>query len=266
MSLTRSYSMYTLVNAGRAMFATGIFLLGLLCMVNTDFIAGRPPAWPAAFNPNPLLGYFTGSLMMLAAVAIVCGVSARMASAIIALLLLCFSVLRHLPFFMNDWANAYKSIALLGGAVMIAASYNYFPVAGANEAPVRRAIAKLALPAGSMALAVFFIACSYAHFRYASFVKSIIPSYIPYGFFWTFFSGACLLAAGIGLLLPTVRSRAALWAGIMITGWFFLLHIPRLAADPENSSDRMGVAESLAIAGICFSVAAMAQKRINTIE
>ena len=44
-------------------------------------------------------------------------------------------------------------------------------------------------------------------------------------------------------------------SGVMITGWFFLLHIPRFATDMQNASDRMGLGESLAIAGICFCIA-----------
>jgi uncharacterized membrane protein len=258
--------MNKLVNAGRAMFAAGIFLLGLLCIVYNDFIAGRPPAWPAAFNPNPLLAYFSGPLVMLAALGILLRVRPRTAALAIALLLLCFSVFRHLPHFTADWVNAYKSIALLGGALLVAGSYNYFPVAGEPYHPLHQGSARFFIIAGSTALAVFFIACGYAHFRYADFVTGIIPSYIPYRVFWTYFSGTCLLLGGLGLLLRRTRKTAAFWSGIMITGWFFLLHIPRLAADPQNASDRMGVAESLAIAGICFCLSGLSGGDSDSIE
>lgn len=258
--------MNILVNTGRAMFAAGIFLLGFLCVVYNDFVAGRPPAWPADFNPNPLLAYFSGPLMMLAAIGILLQVRPRTAALVIALLLLCFSVLRHLPHFMGDWANAYKSIALLGGSLLVAGSYNYLPATEDPHYPLHAATARFFIVAGRIALAVFFFACGYAHFRYADFVKSIIPAYIPYGFFWTYFSGTCLLLGGLGLLLRTIGKKAAFWSGIMITGWFLLLHLPRLAADPQNASDRMGVAESLAIAGICFCLSGLAGKNIYKSE
>jgi hypothetical protein len=40
--------------------------------------------------------------------------------------------------------------------------------------------------------------------------------------------------------------------GIMIAGWFLLLHIPRFFANVNDPSDQMGLCESFAFAGIMF--------------
>ena len=110
---------------------------------------------------------------------------------------------------------------------------------------------------GSVVLAVFFTSAGYAHFKFAAFVADFIPSYIPFRTFWAYFCGICLFAAGAGLLIPQIRKWAALLAGIMLIGWFILLHIPRFAANINDASDRMGLCESFTFAGICFVLAAM---------
>jgi hypothetical protein len=60
-----------------------------------------------------------------------------------------------------------------------------------------------------------------------------------------------------GLLIPQTRRLAALLSGIMIAGWFLLLHIPRFIANIHDVSDRMGLCESFTFIGIFFVLAGM---------
>jgi len=46
-----------------------------------------------------------------------------------------------------------------------------------------------------------------------------------------------------------------LLSGIMLMGWFVLLHIPRFIANTNDVSDRMGLCESFSFAGIFFVLA-----------
>jgi uncharacterized membrane protein len=225
-----------------------------------DFIAGRPPTWPAAFNPNPLLAYFAGAMLVLAGTGILLRARAAIAAVLIAVLLLVFSVSRHLPHFMDDWANTWKSIALFGGALLVACTYQYYPGKDGPDFLLSGRCMYFFVATGRGSMAIFFVVCGYAHFRYADFVQGLIPSYIPFPLFWTYFTGTCLLAAGCGLLLPKTRKWAALLSGVMISAWFFLLHMPRFVADTQNAGDRMGLGESLAIAGICFCMAGISLK------
>lgn len=99
---------------------------------------------------------------------------------------------------------------------------------------------------------MFFYLCAVAHFQFAEIVKGLIPAYVPFPTFWTYFAGACLLAAGVGLLVTKTRRLASLLSAIQIAGWFLLLHIPR--ALQKGSDEWIGVGESLAVSGICFMV------------
>jgi uncharacterized membrane protein len=234
--------MKKLIYPGRLMFAAGITGLGILCFKMKDFIVGRPPAWPATWQINPTLTYISATLLLIAAIAIVFNFRGRMAALTIAALIIVLSLSRHLPKYLNDWVNVYKTLALIGGALIVAASF------GGTRA-------KALILAGSLLLASFFIAGGYAHFKWADGVQYLIPEYIPFRLFWTYFCGVCLFAGGIGLLIPAIRKWAAFLSGIMITGWFLLLHIPRFLADTNNASDRMGLCESFTFAGICFVLA-----------
>src|SRR5437868_387319 len=115
--------MKKLLIAGRIIFAIGMIALGASCFIYKDFIVGRPPAWPAGIHINPALGYVSGSLLIIATIALLINKKAVEAAMFIAVLILALSVCRHIPAFMNDWANAYKSMALFGGALIISASF-----------------------------------------------------------------------------------------------------------------------------------------------
>jgi len=245
------------ITAGRIIYATGIFGLAVVCIISKDFIVGRPPAWPAGFNINPAFAWFTAVALMIFAIAIFLNRKARVAAFGIAALIFFFSVLRHLPVFMNDWANAYKSLALAGGSLIIGCSFPKRVVRPGSR------IDHILITIGVIFLAAFFIAAGYAHFKFAEFVDTLIPAYIPLHRFWTYFCGVCLLAGGIGLLIPKTRSLAARLSGIMVLGWFLLLHIPRFLANVNDASDRMGLFESFTFVGIFFVLAGISRSSVK---
>ena len=254
-----------LINPGRIIFAIGIMGLGIICFISKDFIVGRPPAWPAGFEVNPLLAYVSGAILIISAIAIIFTKKAGLAALLIAVLIFLLSVLRHIPHFMNDWVNAYKSMALFGGALIIASSFfkeDSDTITGSRFGRLQKSL----VGTGLLLLATFFIACGYAHFKFAEFIKTFIPAYIPFHAFWTYFCGICLFAGGAGLLIDQTRRWAALFSGIMISGWFILLHIPRFIANTSDVSDRMGLCESFTFIGIFFVLAGMLSGMSNTLK
>ena len=246
-----------LITTGRFIYATGIIALGILCLVSRDFIVGRPPMWPLGFNINPALAYISGVVLIIAAIAIILNKKGRIAALVISALIFFFSVLRHLTNFMNDWANAYKAIALVGGSFIIAASFPSQDLTKNSGLRSDDRLRSALITTGSIFLAVFFIACGYAHFKFVDFIESFIPSYIPFHVFWAYFCGICLFAGGLGLLIPQTRRAAAILSGCMVLGWFLLLHIPRFIANTNDVSDRMGLCESFTFVGIFLVLAGM---------
>ncbi|MEO7766978.1 MAG: hypothetical protein ABIS01_06110, partial [Ferruginibacter sp.] len=115
--------MQKLLKSGQLIFAVGIIALGILSIVSKDFIVGRPPAWPAGFGFNPPLAYVAGAILVIGGILVILEKKGIIASLTIAAMIFLFSVLRHLPHFMDDWANSYKAMALFGGCLVVAASF-----------------------------------------------------------------------------------------------------------------------------------------------
>jgi uncharacterized membrane protein YphA (DoxX/SURF4 family) len=248
--------MSKLIRVGQLMFAAGITGLGVLCILFKDFIVGRPPAWPDGFEPNPDLVWISGVILIIAALFIVLRKQGFVAALIIAILIFLLSVLRHLPVFMDDWLNALKSLALLGGALIVAVSFP--PEGGTAPYPLWN---KKVILIGCILIGAFLIAAGYAHFKFVDFIANgFMPKYIPYARFWALFCGVCLCAGGLGIIIPQTRRIAALLSGIMVLGWFFLVHIPRFVANVHDRSDRLGLCESFLISGIFFVLSGMHPK------
>ena len=249
-----------LISAGRMMFAIGMLGLAFICILAQDFIIGRPPALPAQLiGIAPLLGYVLAGVVALSALAIIINPKyAAYGALVIGLLILVSALFRQLPSFTSQWLSTLKSFFMVGGALIIAATYT-------GE---QRALKTLSdktwdvlIYVGCVFLAAFFIAGGYSHFLYAEFVKGFIPEYIPFHAFFTYFCAICLFAGGIGVLIPATRRLAALLSGIMVFGWFLLLHIPRFFANMNDPSDRMGLCESFAFAGVFFALAGISERK-----
>jgi len=241
-----------LVNAGRVMFALGLIGLTVLGFMTNDFIVGRPPAWPAGFGGKETLSLVLNVLLVAGCVAIIFQRQGAFAALLTAAIIFTFSFLiRYIPTIVKAqpkeilWnINAYKTLALIGGSLIVAVYFlrNNSPRSG-----------KIFLVIGTIFLSMFFIISGFAHFKFDDFIiDSLIPSYIPFHPFWTYFCGIALIAGGIGIQIYPLRKIAALSVGIMIAGWFLLLHIPRFFTNINDPSDQMGLCESFAFAGVMF--------------
>lgn len=239
--------MSKLLTIGQRMFSLGFIALAILCFVHKDFIIGRPPVSNAL---NPVFAYLAATIIILLGLAIFFQQKVKEASLLIAAMIFLLSVTRHIPYFMDDYLNTYKALAFIGGALIISTPFM-----------TNRRIIRDLLFVGAVFLSIFFIACGYAHIKYYVYVKDYIPAYIPFRGFFTYFTAICLIAGGIGIHIPYTRKLAALLSGIMVFSWFILLHIPRYLANMNDVSDRMGLFESFAFAGIFFVLTAIFRNR-----
>jgi len=241
-----------LVNAGRVMFALGLIGLASLGFMTNDLIVGRPPAWPAGFGGKEAFSLVLNVLLVAGCVAIIFQRQGAFAAFLTAAIIFTFSFLiRYIPAIVKAdpkeilWnINAYKTLALIGGSLLAGV---YFLRTNSPRS------GKIFLVIGTIFLSMFFIISGFAHFKFDNFIiDSLMPSYIPFHPFWTYSCGIALIAGGIGIQIYPLRKIAALLVGIMIAGWFLLLHIPRFFANVNDPSDQMGLCESFAFVGIMF--------------
>jgi uncharacterized membrane protein YphA (DoxX/SURF4 family) len=248
-----------LARIGRTFFGLGVLGSGVLQLAIGGFVRLVPaPPWLPAQKP---LGYLTGLVLIALGLAILSGLLARTAATVLGAMILAMVVLLWPTTFFNPeidrpllrgfmYTNMLKSLALFGGAAMIAGRWPDLRrgLAGAGLARWERL--------GPPLLAAFLFVGGFQHYWYRPFVDGLVPAWIPPGQrFWTLFTGTALMAGGLGLVVPRVARLAASLSGLMIFLWVLVLHIPRAVSLPAHAFETAGVLEALALSGVALLVA-----------
>jgi len=188
-------------------------------------------------------------------IAFLTGKLARLAASVLAALLLAILVFLYLPAIPANplagfmYTNPLKVLSLVGGLMLLVPLLPEGPYSGGATLLARtKAVAPWLLSA-------FLVVCGIQHFWYLDFVQTLIPDYTPAPRLWAQFAGVCLLAGGIGILVPRVLRLAALLTGLMIFLWVPMLHIPRALADLSVPGETSAVFEALALSGVALLVA-----------
>ena len=236
--------MIRLLNVARLIFAIGLISLSVIGISMKDFIFGRPPAC----EPDMAWLFTSANFFVIAgAVGIITKKFGYAGSIVCGAVIFLFSyLLKIVPgvaksdfiSFLNN-GPAWKILTLSTGCLIVANTYR-------NK--------DIFLKAGLIAISCFFMWAGIAHFLYSSFVDTLIPDYIPFHRFWTYFCGVCLILASVGLWIPKCRRLAALLSSVMIFAWFLMLHIPRYLTHSTEKIELMAVFESLTIAALMLIV------------
>ena len=91
------------------------------------------------------------------------------------------------------------------------------------------------------------------HFTVTETISSLVPAWIPWHLFWTYFVGTCFIAAGLSLVTKIQARLAATLLGLNFFLFVVLMDVPSLAQD---SRDRFALA--LLLRELSFSGGALA--------
>jgi uncharacterized membrane protein len=235
---------------GHRMFAVSFIAFGALQFLYGDFVAGRPPAWPAGMAGGWIWAYASGACFIVAGAAILVDRYRMPAALSIGALVIAWAVTRNLPVawadasFGSAWTRLGKAVALSGGALAIAAQ--------SRQGAQHRKAALLLV--GRIALGAFLIASGVQHFLFPDAVTMLVPAWIPGARMWTYAAGVALIAGGVGVIVPHTTWIAGSAVGLMLFTWVCILHIPRaVTAGPAGQRNEWtAVFEALAFAGIAF--------------
>ena len=234
--------MTTPYKTGQHMYLIGVVSLAIYSFMKGDIAMTRPRPLPEFLQGiNPVMTYVSGALFLISVLAFYLNRYRAAALFTIANLLFWLVTSRHILNLWRDHINAFKSLWIIGGALLILTSLDGY-----------RKYENNILWLNLIILFLFFVDCGIAHFQYAEFVQSLIPTFIPFPLALTYFTGVCLILGGVGLVIPQTQKLAALLSAIMVAGWFILLHIPRALTIGGN--EWIGVGESLAVSGICLMI------------
>lgn len=82
---------------------------------------------------------------------------------------------------------------------------------------------------GNLGMAVFIIFTGLSHFKFQKGMAMMIPDFISAKMFWVYFTGILEIAAGIGLMIPSLR---------MITAIFLVIFLILVFVANINSSQK----------------------------
>src|SRR4029077_5182470 len=113
-----------------------------------------------------------------------------------------------------------------GGAFVLA---GYFST---HTDSFRKRFSDKLVPFGAILFVIPIISFGILHLLYAKDVSTMVPSWIPFPLFWTYFAGIALIGSGIAIILKIRPWSIAALLGTMILIWFVILHIPRVIHAP----------------------------------
>ena len=95
------------------------------------------------------------------------------------------------------------------------------------------------------------------HFLYYQFVQTLVPAWIPFPLFWTYFGAIALIGAGVSFIFVIKVKLVGILTAVMLFIWFLILHIPRAIAMPEvaNGNELTSVFQALAFSGVALVIA-----------
>ena len=105
---------------------------------------------------------------------------------------------------------------------------------------------------GRITYAIGILVFGFAHFPAANKFAELVP--LPGATLWVYFTGLCLIAAAVSLLLKKQIALATLLLGIMLLAFVVLVHVPQ-AMSPDEMTRGNGVAhvlKTLSLAGAAF--------------
>jgi uncharacterized membrane protein len=231
----------TQLRIGRLLFALSILLSGIYQLVTGRYV-NLVPVNPARLPP-PWQPYLLGVLLVLIAVALLVrkAVNAAAITLGVLLLVLLFGFGLRVALAQAStgyvWVDPLMILAMLGGVSLSAARV--------DEKATRFT---------SVALGAFLFYCGLTHFPYAKYVASLIPSWIPWHMFWTYFAAIALIAGGIGVVVPKTARLAATLSGVMLLSWVFLVHLP-LAYSTQKVSEVSRGFQALSDSAVGFMLA-----------
>jgi uncharacterized membrane protein YphA (DoxX/SURF4 family) len=136
-----------------------------------------------------------------------------------------------------------KGISLATGLLVLTAA-----VPSQAETPRNKLIIHLC----NYALGFFLMTSGVQHFLFASFVMTIIPSWIPFAGFWTYAAGGLLVLTGLCVMTGFKRRIASRFGALMIFSWVLIVHIPRAFFTVRNINEWTALFEALAFASLLF--------------
>jgi hypothetical protein len=213
-------------------FAIALGALALQHFVTGKVIAGRPPLWPTYLHGENLVAYVLATLLLLTSFSVLTGKLKFIVVATSAFIIF-WAGFRNLYFVVTAGDTGFALTGMgkaftLGSGMLLFFAFNID--ASKGFAHVKTFLYSFCF----LCTGLFFVASGIQHFLFVDFVKSLVPSWIPWSVFWTYFSGVALFTIGVCFICHLNVTAMALVAGTMVLVWTIIIHIPRAFETMDN--------------------------------
>lgn len=254
-----------IIKIGRIFYGLAITGIGLQQLQYGEFRPVLLPAWPSWLPGMAVCACLAGIALIAAGLAICLDRKTR--SVALALggvflgLFYCVYIPHEIiadPFarHLGVWTNAFKILALSGGAFVLAG----VSLKEQKGTAARRSLIPLlekVIPFGRFFLSITMIIFGVDHFLYTQAASALVPHWVPDPVFWTCLTGVALISAGVAIMLNIRMKVVALLLGTMIFLWVLTLHLPRAISFPsmQKGNEITSLFEALAFSGTAFMIA-----------
>jgi len=209
--------------------AAGLCGLGVLSLIYRDFAEVWQPV-PKAF-PAYAASAMVSGLILLAAGAMLAIRRTRPWGALLAMAFIGLWVIGlHLPhalakpLVVGSWQAVCESLAMATGGFIAWREAR----GGAGRA-------------AAVVMGVCFVVFGVSHFVYAKFTTAMVPPLLPFRPQLTYLTGAIHVLAGLAVILGVRPRWAAIAEATMMSAFVLLVHMPRVAAQPQERMELTGL-------------------------
>jgi len=249
--------MQPLYRTGRYFFAFAIIAFGFIQLNVQDFMTGFLPVSKTLPGKVVFL-YIISIYFVIGGICMCIDKTMRRAAVFVGLLLLALLIYPHLARLVTDlhnpeaWTSSAEDLAICAGA---------FIIAGDVAAPDKSSGSPDYFSIGRIAFAISLIVFAVQHFMYADYIAGLIPAWIPFKLFLTYFIGVAFVLASISILTQIKIRLACILLGFMFLFFVIFLHLPRVAANTHSEPEKTSMFVAFAFCGIFFTLASHYQEK-----
>ena len=238
--------MINLSKTGHLFYGLGITSYGIQQIVIRDFRPQILPGFPSWAHEYSIFAIVTGVIMVITGI-IISGLFKvkctykKSIALYLGFYFLTLIFVSHIPYLLfvyphklshlGSWGDALKALAFSGGSFVIAGSFLDNSSTPNKKNSFETLLGKL-IPIGKIFFCTTIILFGCNHFVYD--ISTMVPKWLVWQTFWSYFGGAALIAAGTAILLKVFLRPVALLLALMLFLWFILLHVPGAITNPYS--------------------------------
>jgi len=214
----------------RVVFALTLVGLGMIGLIGGGFGPGWEPV-PESLPARQGLAYLCDLIYLGCGIGLLLQPAAKVAARVLFIFLLLWLVVLRLPWLVidpqvNTWWPASSTSIILAVAWMLYASLADDRAEGdrgffVGEAGVR--VARIIFGLGLIPIGL-------AHFLYLEATAPLVPEWLIWPVFWSYFTGAAFIAAGLGVIIGVLPRLATALVTLQLFLLTFVVWTPRIIA------------------------------------